>query len=217
MNSKSIKKSVAAFMAAVLAVSGGVSIPESRIMAQETQNSQKETGKKTVQEAMFPYIHTVTGSAVKSDNIGANNYSMWSATVKSYLQRLENGNLQRVEAIDDRVVLEEFNPAYKLVSQKQIAYELPIFGGYFCGKDYQFLVFGQSNAEESDAKEIMRIVKYDKEWNRLESTSVYGANTTVPFSSGSLRMAEENGKLFIHTCHQMYTSDDGLRHQANMT
>lgn len=230
MNSKSIKKCVAVFMAAVLAASGGISMPKSRVMAQETQNSQKETvmaqetqtsqketGKKTVQEAMFPYIHTVTGSAVKSDNIGVNNYFVWSATVKSYLQRLGNGNLQLVEARNGQVIMEEYSPDYELISKRQIAYELPIFGGYFCGKDNQFLVFGQSNMEESNDKEIMRIVKYDKEWKKLESTSVCGANTTVPFSSGSLRMAEENGKLFIHTCHQMYTSDDGLRHQANMT
>ncbi len=30
-------------------------------------------------------------------------------------------------------------------------------------------------------------------------------------------MAEAGGSLYIHTCHQMYKSMDGLRHQANMT
>lgn len=217
---------MAAFMATVLAVSGGLSVPELRVMAQEeenvknaqgTQNLQEETVKKTVREVMFPYMHTATGSAAESDNVGANDYSRWATTVGSYLQRLENGNFQRVEAIDDQVIIEEFSMDYELVRQRQVDYELPIFGGYFCGKDYQFLVFGQSNDEEAADKEIMRIVKFDKEWNKLASASVCGANTTLPFRAGSLRMAEENGKLFIHTCHQMYTSEDGLRHQANMT
>lgn len=226
MKHKSTKKCMAVFMTAVLAVSGWHSIPESRILAleaenpeltQETQNPQKETNKKTVREAMFPYMHTVSGSAAMSDNVGENSYSTWASTVKSSLQILENGNFQRVEAINDQVMIEEFSPDYELVRQKQVDYELPIFGGYLCGKDYRFLVFGQSNDEESADKEIMRIVKYDKEWNKLGSTSVCGANTTLPFWAGSLRMAEENGKLFIHTCHQMYRSEDGLRHQANMT
>lgn len=216
---------MAAFMAAVFAVSGGLSVPELRVMAQEeenvknaqgTQNLQEETDRKTVREVMFPYMHTATGSAAESDNVGANDYSRWATTVGSYLQRLENGNFQRVEAINDQVIIEEFSPDYELVGQKQKEYELPIFGGYFCGKDYQFLVFGQSNDEESADKEIMRIVKYDKEWNKLGLAAVCGANTTLPFRAGSLRMAEENGKLFIHTCHQMYRSEDGLRHQANM-
>lgn len=30
-------------------------------------------------------------------------------------------------------------------------------------------------------------------------------------------MTETAGKLYIHTCHEMYTSSDGLNHQANMT
>ena len=226
MKHKTTTKYIAAFMTAVLALSEGFSVPELRVMAQDEENvastqkspnAQEEINKKTVREVMFPYMHTATGDATKSNNIGTNNYSTRAATVNSYLQILENGNFQRVEAINDQVIIEEFSPEYELVGEKKMEYELPIFGGYFCGKDYQFLVFGQSNDEESADKEIMRIVKYDKEWNKLGSTSVCGANTTVPFRSGSLRMAEENGTLFIHTCHQMYTSTDGLRHQANMT
>ena len=30
-------------------------------------------------------------------------------------------------------------------------------------------------------------------------------------------MVESNGILYVHTCHTMYTSDDGYNHQANMT
>lgn len=39
--------------------------------------------------------------------------------------------------------------------------------------------------------------------------SIYGANTQIPFEAGVLRMAEMDGKLYIHTCHQMYFSSDG--------
>lgn len=226
MKYKNTKKYMAIIMATMLAVSGESSVPKLKAMEQaveltedknDTTNGQEQTKKPTVREVMFPYIHPATGSVVQSDNLGANNYWTRADTVKSYLQKLENGNLQRVEAIDDQVVIEEYNPDYQLVSQKKIPYELSIFGGYFSGKEYQFLVFGQENDAEEDDREIMRVVKYDKEWNRLAVVSVCGANTTLPFRAGSLRMTEENGNLFIHTCHQMYTSGDGLRHQANMT
>ena len=226
MKRKTMRKSMAVFMAAVLAVSGEGFAPEVRVMAQEaenvehtqeTQNSQEQTNTKTIREVMFPYKHTAIGNTTASDNIGANSYSTKATTVKSYLQMMENGNFQRVEAIEDQIVIEEFSTDYELTGQRKIGYELPIFGGYFWGKDYHFLVFGQGNDEESNKKEIMRIVKYDKEWNKLSSVSVCGANTTIPFKAGSLRMAEDDGKLFIHTCHQMYTSKDGKRHQANMT
>lgn len=61
------------------------------------------------------------------------------------------------------------------------------------------------------------MVKYDKNWKRLGAASLKGANTVIPFDAGSLRCDEYGGYLYIRTCHEMYTSDDGLNHQANMT
>lgn len=58
-------------------------------------------------------------------------------------------------------------------------------------------------------------MKYDKNWNRLAQCSVKGANTYIPFDAGGLSMTETDGKLYIHTCHEMYQSDDGYHHQAN--
>lgn len=64
----------------------------------------------------------------------------------------------------------------------------------------------------------MRIVKYSKDWQRQRQVSVNGANTYIPFAAGSLRMAEtRDGRLYIHTCHEMYADSIGLHHQANMT
>lgn len=71
------------------------------------------------------------------------------------------------------------------------------------------------NKEESDECEVFRFVKYDKNWNRLAQCSVKGANTYIPFDAGGLSMTETDGKLYIHTCHEMYQSDDGYHHQAN--
>ncbi len=64
---------------------------------------------------------------------------------------------------------------------------------------------------------MLRVVRYTKEWERLDSVSLYGANTVEPFYAGSLRMVQGGDLLYIHTCHKMYTSaKDGKNHQANL-
>ena len=85
--------------------------------------------------------------------------------------------------------------------------ELKTFGGFYSGSDYNFLVFGQTNTEESDEFEIARVVKYSKDWKRLGALSLKGENTYIIFEAGSCRMTENNGVLFIDTCHKMYKSD----------
>ena len=95
--------------------------------------------------------------------------------------------------------------------------ELPLFRGFFSGEKYNYMVFGQENKEEDDNKDVIRIVKYTKAWDKIGSDNLKGANTIIPFEAGSLRMCEDNNVLFIRTCHEMYTSSDGYNHQANLT
>ena len=80
-----------------------------------------------------------------------------------------------------------------------------------------FLITGQTNKEQSADVEVVRITKYDKDWNRISSTGLYDCNTTVPFDAGSCRMDMLEKYLMIRTSHEMYASDDGYNHQANMT
>ena len=46
--------------------------------------------------------------------------------------------------------------------------------------------------------------------------TIYGSNTYELFNFGSLRMTELDNKLYVYTCHTMYTTEDKLNHQANM-
>ena len=175
------------------------------------------TDKPTGEINYTKYTSETVGGA-ETSNIYGNNYlfNTWGQTVKSYLSEISSGYL-RVEADYDKVYVEEYSYDYELLNVIELDMELPLFGGYYSGADYNFLVFGQENPNEDDSVEVMRIVKYDKAWNRISSQGVYGANTIRPFDGGSLRMTETQGMLYIHTCHQMYMSDDGLNHQANMT
>lgn len=128
MRRKKFKRSVAVVMAAALSISGIYVSPDLRAKADvyETVKDENSNGVKkspdkiTVREVMFPYMHTGDESSAESDNEGDNNYYYnWASTVNSYLQKLENGNLQRVEAIDGKVVVEQYNQSYEIIENKQ--------------------------------------------------------------------------------------------------
>lgn len=161
---------------------------------------------------------------VSSYNKDAQNYRWysdrnwnWAAPVKSYLYENHLGGVTRVEYTDNKIIVEDYDSRYHLRSARNIPMELPIWGGFFSGKDYHFVVFGQANPSQDNGAEVVRIVKYSKDWQRLGHASLTGANTTTPFKAGSLRCAEYGGYLYIRTCHEMYASSDGRNHQANMT
>ena len=113
--------------------------------------------------------------------------------------------------------VEDYNSAFQMVSKRAVALDLPWFAGFFAGSQYNFVVSGQQNLQDSDAVEVLRVVKYSKDWKRLGSASVYQENCHNPVSFGTMRFAEANGILYIHTCHEMYTAKDGLNHQSNLT
>lgn len=153
----------------------------------------------------------------KSNNINRHNYlnfRYYGLQVTSNLFRNQDGTLTRVEFVDGKGVYIEGYTAdseHKFLSQKLIKAELPIFGGFYASNDNYFLVFGQENPEHDDNTEVIRFVKYDKNWNRLQDARLYGINTEKPFNFSSVRMADHEGVLYVRTGHNMYSG-----HQANM-
>ena len=154
-----------------------------------------------------------------SSNVDGHEYggwSRWMTPIWSYLDYVD-GKYQRVEYTSSKLIVETFDASFNCVSSKEITMELPIFGGYFCGKDANYVVFGQNNTAESDSTEVFRVVKYDRSWKKLGAASLKGANTYAPFEASTVRMDEGNGYLAIRTGHKMYKSSDGYNHQANVT
>lgn len=98
--------------------------------------------------------------------------------------------------------------------------ELPVFGGFYVGEDGYYAAYGQENKEENDSKEVYRIVKYDRNWNRVGAASITGGEsyTIQPFrATDNTAMAEEDGILVLHTARLRYLTSDGLNHQSNFT
>lgn len=154
-----------------------------------------------------------------NDNRNAQDYTSqnWTEKVYNYLLKVD-GQYMRVHLKQDGTAyIEYFDAAYHFVTQKVIQPELPIAGGFYAGRDNYYLIYGQENRKESDHVEVVRIVKYDRNWKRLDAASVYGANTTIPFDAGCVRFTEADGILYVRTSHTMYKSADGLNHQTNMT
>ena len=159
---------------------------------------------------------TLPGIASDNKHDGLNN-STYGEVVQSYLVDTGAGSIMRVEYVDGKIIVENYSAQNKFISSKTIDKELPLFGGFFSGNENYYLVFGAENETESDTKEVLRVVKYSKSWQRISDCKISAINTYIPFEAGSLRMTETDSTLYIHTCHEMYESDDGYNHQANMT
>ena len=157
--------------------------------------------------------------AYSGSNVNAQNYAQWSDTVKSYLTVCDNGNYMRVQAgaIEGKLLVEYYSSDFEPLSTKLIDNELPIFGAFYDSGNNYYVLSGQENPKQNDSLEVFRITKYDKNWNKIKSCSLYGANTTVPFDAGSARMTHSGDHLLVRTCHEMYKSSDGNNHQSNVT
>lgn len=143
----------------------------------------------------------------------------WSDVIKNYIIENNNKTICAIEVSDDGYIyIDTYNVNdYSLISSKKIAFELPKFGGFFAGEKYNYIVFGQNNDSQDNSKEIIRVVQYDKDFNKLKSCSIKNAYTVSPFDAGSLRMAENGNTLTIHTARKRYLTPDGLNHQSQLT
>ncbi|MBQ8576674.1 MAG: S-layer homology domain-containing protein [Clostridia bacterium] len=101
---------------------------------------------------------------------------------------------------------------YKRISTKNVPYELSLWCGAHFDGTYFYLAFGNSdNADYDDNREMLRIVKYDKNLKRIDAASSDGCYTYDICDAGSLRMDSLNDKLVVYTCRERF---DG--HQSNL-
>ncbi|MBR6791710.1 MAG: leucine-rich repeat protein, partial [Ruminococcus sp.] len=160
-------------------------------------------------------IYSVVTEGNNSSNAVSANSTTWASPDKTYLGSNADGTLSRITVNSSTFTVDTYNADYSYASGVDIDFELPVWGGYYCGSQYNFCLFGQQNPDENDSVEVMRVVKYSKDWERIDSFSTFGSNTRTPFFAGSPDMHEENGRLYIHASHEMYATEDGYNHQSN--
>lgn len=154
-----------------------------------------------------------------NNNAVSSNFTRWGRTIISYLQINNDKTISVIEAKNKVVAIETYDEQYNLIDSKSIENELPIFGAFYSGENYNYIVFGQGNHEEDNNKEVIRIVRYDKSFKRVDSVSIKGgeSNTIEPFDAGSGKMSEHGNTLVFHTSHLRYTTVDGSNHQSELT
>ena len=222
-----IKKILSIFMCILFLVSGMV-LPVEKIQASLNSNQHYDKNDNVRNIITEMHMEDKSGNSkpecvqYNGDNIEAQNYQnalICSDTVKSYLVPEADGLLrvQYNKVNEENLLVEHYDDDYNLTSAKTISLELPIWGGVYVTENNYFVVTGQNNPDESDSVEVFRITKYDKDWNRISSAGLKGANTVEPFEGGSCRMDACGKYLLIRTCHKMYKSSDGKNHQANVT
>ena len=138
----------------------------------------------------------------------------------SFLTPTENGYM-RLNAVDSKLYMEYYNDSFELQSQKIVDFELPLFGGFYSNGENYYVVEGQTNQDEKPYNEVIRIIKYDTEWNRLGAASIpgvsdgWGGEVRYPFDLGSGSMTEIDGILYYITGHEGFVDESvGQGHQG---
>ena len=151
-----------------------------------------------------------------TNNEEKHDYERWAAVHNSYLAKTED-NLLMLINVGDSILVEYYTPQFEKLETKHIPLEIPMFGTFLASEDgYYYVVEGQYNPDEIEDLEVVRVIKYDKNWNHIKSLSIYGSNTTCPFAFSQATMLENDNHLYIRTGHTMYRDSEGISHQANM-
>lgn len=136
-----------------------------------------------------------------------------------------DGKYMRVQYSDDEnnsVFVEYYNQDFQREKLMKLPKELPLFGGFYDSGTHFYLITGQTNMEEDDDKEVFRVTKYDRNWNRIDSSGIngfdfgaIGVSTTVPFDAGNCDITSYKNYLYVRTAHEMYKDSYGINHQAS--
>lgn len=139
---------------------------------------------------------------------------------ESFLTDTDNGYM-RVFYDGEKVRIEYYDNSFNILSKKSVETELEYWGGFYKGSNAYFILEGCSNLSQDDDAEVIRVTKYDNDWNKLGSASItpdkelFGGDVRYPFDYAGVQMTERDGTLYIVTGHQGYVDDTiGQGHQG---
>ena len=141
---------------------------------------------------------------------------------KSSLTALNNGYMRvYYDEARNYIGVEYYDSSFQILKKNKLDLELPIYGGFYAGTNAYYLVEGQNNTDEDDDLEVVRVIKYDTNWNRLGAAqitskpSLFGGEVRYPFDVGNVEITEVDNKLYIVTGHEGYVdSSIGQGHQG---
>ena len=134
-------------------------------------------------------------------SVGLRSTSELVATSNGYMRVFYDG---------EKINIEYYDNNFDIQSKKSVAMELSIWGGFYAGSNAYYVVEGQNNTDESDTAEVIRVIKYDTNWNKIGAAKVtgnpgiFGGEVRYPFDYGCVEMTEYNDTLYIVTGHEGY-------------
>lgn len=170
-------------------------------------------------------LFTSTGRLMADDETT----TLYPQTVANYNSRLRDNSYltatsdgyMRLYYDGTKIGIENYDSDLNIISAQTFEMELSIWGGFYKGTDAYYLVEGENNTDEDDDAEVIRIIKYDFDWNRQGAakvkgnTMLFGGEVRYPFDYGCVNMAEYDGTLYIVTGHEGYVdSSVGQGHQG---
>lgn len=139
---------------------------------------------------------------------------------KSELVATDDGYM-RVYYDKEKIGVEYYDEQFNIKSKKFLDMELDIWGGFYAGKNAYYIVEGQNNTAENDSAEVIRVIQYDKNWNKTGmekitgNSGIFGGEVRYPFNYGCVEMTECNDILYIVTGHEGYVDSlYGQGHQG---
>ena len=141
----------------------------------------------------------------------------------TFLEKVDSGYMRLVLQIEDsKFDIEYYDSSFNLKSRKSVKMELSVWGGFYNAQDAYYVVEGAINKDNVDGTEVVRVIKYDKNWKKISHASVkakqgWDYEIGFPFEAGCVEFAEANNKLFIATSRLGYTDPAvGMGHQGMM-
>lgn len=152
-------------------------------------------------------------------NVSADNVYGRTARQYCFIEPRSNGNFMTVYYVEkqNRVEVSYYSSTFKILKTLSIDPELPIWGGFYSSGDHYYLFTGQENKQESAEVEVIRVIKYTKDWKRVGSVGLYDVNISKPFAFGQVRCAMADNVLAVHTSRHIYKDSGGVTHQTNFS
>lgn len=140
----------------------------------------------------------------------------WGSPEKSYIIKNENGTYSAIE-FSKEISVETYDSDFNYVSSSKLKSDYPVFGGFFAGDEYNYIVAGQENSKESDALTVINISVYDKNFKKVKDIPVKECRTSVPFDACNVSIAENENYLVVRTARSQYKEKNGLVPQTGLT
>ncbi len=157
-----------------------------------------------------------TLSADESVITKSETFDRWASPAKSHLTLTPDGEYMAVE-ISEHINIETYDESFNLKNSFAIKKELPLFGGLYFGKDFNYIAFGQENLMCDNSREVIRIVIYDKNFVKISQVPISNCKTSVPFDASSGEMHEDERYLVLHTSRTQYPDENGSVPQTQLT